>query len=57
MKVLSANVRQEDYDKVIKFLDTYNRRTGKDLSLSKFVFNCIKYFIKEYVQRGRGPKP
>ena len=50
-KLLGAVVREEEYNKVIKFVEVYNKRTGKDLSLSKFVYMCIRYFIREFVKR------
>ena len=54
MKTIGANLTQEEYNKVVKFIEVYNKRTGKDLSLSKFVYMCIKYFIKEFVKREKG---
>lgn len=53
-KLLGAVVREEEYNKVIKFVEVYNKRAGKDLSLSKFVYMCIRYFIKEFVKREKG---
>ena len=43
-----------EFNKVVKFIEVYNKRTGKDLSLSKFVYMCIRYFIKEFVKREKG---
>ena len=57
MKLIGANVTQEEYNKVIKFVSIYNERTGKDLSVSKFTYMCIRYFIREFVKREKAPKP
>ena len=50
-KLISTKIQPEEYTKVMKFLDVFNKRTGKDLSLSKFTYMCIRYFIKEYVRK------
>ena len=50
-KLIGTKIPIEEYNKVIKFIEVYNKRTGKDLSLSKFVYMCIRYFIKEFVKR------
>ena len=50
-KLLGAVVKEEEYNKVIKFVELYNSKTGKDLSLSKFIYMCVRYFIMEFHKR------
>ena len=53
LRPITTNLREENYIKVYKFLETYNKRTGKDLTMSKFIWGCIKFFISNYVKQSK----
>jgi len=44
-KLIGTKVMINDYQKVIDYIDLYNSKTGNDLSLSKFVWTAIKFYI------------
>ena len=44
-KVLGANVKISDYEKVITYIDLYNNKTNNNDSVSKFIWDCIKFRI------------
>ena len=54
-KVLGANVKINDYQKVIDYIDLYNNKTGSNDSVSKFVWDAIKHYVN-YLRNSKGIK-
>ena len=45
-RVLGANIKTSDYEKVISYIDLYNSKTNNNNdSVSKFIWDCIKFRI------------
>ena len=54
-KTLTTIVKISDYEKVISYIDLYNRETNKQDSTSKFVWDCIKFRVN-YLRNHDGIK-
>ena len=47
-KTLSTVVEIEEYNRVLDFIEIFNLNREKPVSLSKFVWGCIKFFMAHY---------
>ena len=49
-KVLGTKVSDVNYTKMYEFLDQYNKRTGKDLTMSMLIWEAIKFFVNHTIK-------
>lgn len=55
LKTLCTNIKISDYEKVISYIDLYNSKTNNQDSISKFVWDCVKFRIN-YLRNHKGIK-
>lgn len=44
-KVLGTRVSENNYARMQDFLNTYNSRTGKNLTMSMLIWEAVKFFV------------
>lgn len=49
-KVLSAKVSESNYTKMQDFLNVYNKRTGKNLTMSMFIWEALRIFVNHTIK-------
>ena len=55
VKTLAAHPNEEEYNRILNFIEWYNREAHKNLSTSQFVLKAINYYCnaiqKQYDSR------
>lgn len=54
-RTLGTCVNDNDYNKVISYIDLYNKITNNQDSISKFIWECVKFRIN-YLRNHKGIK-
>ena len=49
-KVLGTKVSEHNYIKMQEFLGTYNKKTGKNLTMSMLIWEAVKYFVNNTIK-------